>query len=102
MAAKKDGGVVYCQRWVESERGWGVRPDGCSIHRTLADLKKFVEAYWKDMPVDAPDEYSRPEGEPIQVNVTESVYKPLRRKGSQRYWAGTYSIDGARNFKKVR
>ena len=22
----------YFQRWEESERGWGVRPDGCSLH----------------------------------------------------------------------
>ena len=37
---------VVCQYWEESERGWGVRPDGCSLHLTEADRKQFIKEYW--------------------------------------------------------
>ena len=36
---------VYLQHWEESERGWGIRPDGCSLHLTLEDRKKYIEKY---------------------------------------------------------
>lgn len=66
--------VVVRQDWLESERGWGIRPDGYSLHRTKADLDAFVRAYWQDMPDEVPDEYSRPCGEPYLVDVDESTY----------------------------
>jgi hypothetical protein len=34
--------VVY-QSWLESERGWGVRPDGYSLHLSLGDRKRFID-----------------------------------------------------------
>lgn len=57
---------VVVQLWEESERGWGVRPDGYSIHRTQADRAAYVEGYmtrqqaWLGDAV--PDEYTRPAG----------------------------------------
>lgn len=46
--------------WVESERGWGTRPDGYSLHRTLSDAHKYIEKHWASLPDSAPDVYSRP------------------------------------------
>lgn len=52
--------IVICQQWEESEREWGTRPDGISIHKSLADHASFITEYWNKMPAKAPDEYSRP------------------------------------------
>mgnify|MGYP001573228924 CR=1 FL=1 len=65
--------------WEESERGWGTRPDGCSLHLTEEDYRKFVNMYWKGMPNEVPDEYSRPAGSPCEVKVSKRLYDEIRR-----------------------
>ena len=35
---------VYLQYWEESEKNWGVRPDGCSIHLTLDNHKDYIDS----------------------------------------------------------
>jgi hypothetical protein len=70
--------VVY-QPWLESERGWGQRPDGYSIHLTLGDCRRFIEEYWRTMPSGIPDEYSAPAGSPQERYVDESIYLKLQR-----------------------
>ena len=65
---------VLRQDWVESERGWGIRPDGYSLHLNSEDLDKFVRQYWSRMPDQVPDEYSRPSGEPVWVEVDGNKY----------------------------
>ena len=83
--------IVYFQFWWETERGWGERPDGYSLHLTVQDHKEWIRAYWKRMPDrvngEAPDEYSYPcgmgydrmKGDPIQVEINEKspLYKQL-------------------------
>lgn len=64
-------GTVVIQTWMESERGWGVRPDGYSLHRTNADLEAYVKKYWDGMPDKAPAEYSRPAGDPKLIDLGE-------------------------------
>jgi len=76
-----DEKVVIRQDWEESERGWGVRPDGCSLHLSQADCERFINQYWDRMPDYAPDEYERPSGQPYQAKVTEEVY--ARISGSE-------------------
>ncbi len=66
---------VVCQKWVESERGWGCRPDGSSLHLTKKDAEKYIVNYWKEMPKEVPDEYSRPSGEPFLITVNEEIYE---------------------------
>lgn len=66
---------VIIQEWTESERGWGTRPDGCTIHKTISDRHEFVKKYWSKMPKEIPDEYSRPEGEPREVVISDELYK---------------------------
>lgn len=36
--------------WIESEAGWGQRPDGASLHLTQEDADAYVRAYWDSMP----------------------------------------------------
>jgi hypothetical protein len=72
---------VYCQLWEESEKGWGVRPDGYSLHLTADDAKAFVEAYWKEQKKrspEVPDEYSRPCGEPYVTEVNRAIHQQVK------------------------
>lgn len=70
--------VVIVQEWLESEFGWGQRPDGYSLHLTTEDLKAFLEEYWAEMPKEVPDEYSRPDGSPYCAEVEEKVYLEVK------------------------
>lgn len=70
---------VVRQEWLESERGWGVRPDGYSLHRTPDDCVRYIKEYWAAMPDEVPDEYSRPDGSPQIVCVDEKTYQQVCR-----------------------
>ena len=54
--------VVYVLPWTESERGWGVRPGGVSIHFSREAVEQYVKDHekWqlKTYGANAPDEYS--------------------------------------------
>jgi len=73
--------TVIAQDWEESEAGWGVRPDGFTLHLTLDDHKAFVEAFWKRQRAAlgerTPPEYTRTSGEPKLVEVNEKIYRKL-------------------------
>jgi fructose-1,6-bisphosphatase/inositol monophosphatase family enzyme len=76
--------------WTESESGWGIRPDGCSLHKTENDAKLFVKEYWKRMPAETPDEYSFPDSEPRTVQVSDKLYQRVEeRKHGIRLFAGS-------------
>ena len=80
--------IVVCQYWDESERGWGVRPDGFSLHRTMADLDAFVKEHNDRLPTDyIPDEYTRVSGEPKALDVPKSIAKAI--KGNGKWFIGT-------------
>lgn len=64
---------VVVQKWEETERGWGSRPDGYSIHPSEEARVRYVTAYWKNMPDDVPDEYSRPRGTPYEAEIEVEV-----------------------------
>jgi hypothetical protein len=58
---------LWVQKWEESERGWGTRPDGYTLHAT----KEHVDHFLKDMRKRemegmsqnyVPESYSRPDG----------------------------------------
>lgn len=69
---------VYCQEWIESERGWGLRPDGYSLHLEVADVNAYVDLYWARMPAHTPDEYSYPAGTPTIITVDTETYNKIR------------------------
>lgn len=70
---------VWCQGWEESERGWGTRPDGYSLHLTQEDVKLYIKAYADSLPPEVPDEYSRPAGSPYETFVSASTYRRIQR-----------------------
>lgn len=78
--------IVVVQRWEESERGWGVRPDGYSIHPDIDALTQFQKEYWATMPDETPDEYSRISGYPYYAEVDVN----FDGKSGIRYWDNKY------------
>jgi len=77
---------VIMQLWEESERGWGVRPDGCSLHLSVTDRKDFIDKIYKsrqDMN-NVPDEYDRVSGDEMEVFVEDSLFELIKVKGTVR------------------
>ncbi|QQG45187.1 MAG: hypothetical protein HYW89_04285 [Candidatus Sungiibacteriota bacterium] len=85
---------VVCQKWLESERGWGTRPDGYSLHLTDKEREQFIKEYWDRMPDQAPDEYSRDDGDPYVCEVSEAIFKKIKEsRNGIRCW-GTAPYPG--------
>lgn len=79
--------IAVCQPWLESERGWGQRPDGFSLHQTQEHCTAYIKAYWDDQPKGpAPDEYSRPDGNAYLVKVSDELFKKLKKHKGCRYF----------------
>ncbi len=51
---------AYAMQWDEKESGWGIRPDGWSLHLSAADYESYLARYWAAVPKPLPREYSRP------------------------------------------
>ena len=82
---------VFYETWTESERGWGTRPDGCSLHIDKAERDRYVKEYWDKQPSgEPPDEYSRPDGggEYIEIPDDHPVAIELNKKESLRFYQG--------------
>jgi hypothetical protein len=80
---------VLVQKWDESERGWGVRPDGFSLHLDKNDLTAYIKRHWDGMPDLPPPEYSRPSGVPYMTGVSDAVVAQIRATKDglgMRYW----------------
>lgn len=70
--------TIYLQFWEESERGWGVRPDGASIHINIQSHKNYINEIYSDRNLNQiPNEYERAVGTPIEVIATDSIYELL-------------------------
>lgn len=83
--------TVVCQEWLETERGWGQRPDGASLHMTNQDRDTYIKEYWDTMPDDVPDEYSRPAGSPALIEVDDDTYDKVKQsKNGIRLWSDAY------------
>lgn len=104
MAAEKADDAEKAKRpvilvtWTESERGWGHRPDGFSLHATKGVRDAYIKAYWDDQPDRvggaAPDEYSSPDGNGTIIEVDEDIYrKVMMGKGSEQGSFRSYDRD---------
>jgi len=69
------------QFWEESERGWGTRPDGCSVHLNRVDLNIYVQNIYKNRLDEVPDEYDRIVGDPIECFISDQLYDKLKQIG---------------------
>jgi hypothetical protein len=80
---------VIRQNWLESERGWGTRPDGYSLHLTKEHRNAYISAYWDGMPKIRPNEYSRPSGDPyldlVDDETFDEVFAAAYAFGIRRY-----------------
>ncbi len=101
--------TVLYQEWEESERGWGVRPDGFSLHVDRAHRDAFVTSYQKrqheyfvssGMSEDSvPDEYTRISGEPIAINIPAKILTQLDKLGGNyRGFDRNIGVDAAHNL----
>ena len=95
---------VIVQKWEESERGWGTRPDGYSLHLTKADRVAFIEAYWRRMPDEVQDEYSRASGSPYSAEVDEATFARVKagKRGIREFnnnYPGNQGKDGWKNVR---
>lgn len=80
---KKQEYTVVCQRWIESESGWGQSDDGYSLHLDENARQSFVQEYWNGMPSRSqgvPEVYSRPGGDPYFVKVDKKTYDKVKEK----------------------
>lgn len=90
--------IAYIQIWEESERGWGTRPDGYSLHFTVADAHNFRVRFLQDQvkwfesqgELGVPDEYTRPYGEPYPVSVDKELYEQLAKDKDVRFHDNNY------------
>ncbi len=96
--------VVLVQKWEESERGWGTRPNGYSLHLTELGRTAYIKAYWDGMPDHVPAEYSRPDGKPYQAEVGDAVFVEIKQsQNGTRYYnqpPGSGGLDGWIPFKQ--
>lgn len=73
---------VVLQEWLESERGWGKRPDGYSVHLSMEDCKAYIkedstEERKRNPSGDVPNCYSRSCGNPTVRDVEKHVIDKL-------------------------
>lgn len=70
---------AYLQYWEESERGWGIRPDGCSLHVDLQSHSEYLKGIYfeRTFHQHVPNEYDRSVGQPIVVGVNDNLYQKL-------------------------
>jgi hypothetical protein len=105
MAAKKKAPAkpkvakkhpIVVQEWEESERGWGVRPDGASLHLTESDRAAYVKDFWdrekqRNPSSTVPDEYSRTSGSPFVMDVDTKTYNQIKKsKNGVMLWQSEY------------
>lgn len=69
---------LVLQYWTETERGWGQRPDGISLHFNQEDRDQYIKDYWERQPDRingrAPDEYTFPDGDCVRVEVLDVLF----------------------------
>lgn len=70
--------TAYLQYWEESERGFGVRPDGCSLHLTMENRISYIKNIYDKRDVNnVPNEYDKYVGNPLEVLVSDNIYNEL-------------------------
>lgn len=73
--------MVYIQLWAYSEIDCLI-PDGCSIHKSLDDLERYVSNIYKGREgLSVPESYERTLGIPIPVLIKDGVYNSLLNDG---------------------
>lgn len=105
--------TLYFMDWLETEAGWGIRPDGYSLHMTVEGYKAWLDAYWAREteynrkanteagrpPGAVPAEYSRPSWDaPKLVRVPKKVYEQVKEKGDVRGYERGVHMDASQTL----
>ena len=77
---------VILQIWEESERGWGTRPDGCSMHIDLKERENYIQTIYDSRKSDEsiPNEYDRIVGEGVEAFIEDALFKLVEKDKSIR------------------
>lgn len=76
---------VLVQEWMESEAGWGKRPDGFSIHFSQEQRDDYITEYWEKenarniADANVPDEYSYETGSPFWAEIIDDSEEMVKR-----------------------
>jgi hypothetical protein len=75
---------VVLQLWEQSERNWGVRPDGCTLHSNVIECRNYINKIYETRQdnTDIPDEYERICGEPLYVQVDSDLFEMIQNEKS--------------------
>lgn len=87
MGQRETQKTVFIQNWEESERGWGTRPDGFTVHTSFQQLTDYVSWYNKTFNnlSEAPDEYTRTSGKPIEVEVSKELFEKIEQHAARKH-----------------
>jgi len=96
------------QYWEESEEGWGMRPDGATLHKSLEDCQAYIKHYWtvvlkRNRGKGVPHEYSRPAGIPSEIMIPTAIYKKIESNGvrlDEDFFKG-YEVESCQVLKKI-
>ena len=76
---------VILQIWEESERGFGSRLDGCSIHLDSNERNNYINMIYTNRESNTiPDEYDRIVGDGIEVFIEDSLFNIIKKDKSVR------------------
>jgi len=91
----------YFQRWEESERGWGVRPDGCSIHLSEDFHKKYLNEIYniRQGELLVPYEYERITGPLMECFISDTLFELVKGKTSLRLME--YEMNNLINIEEI-
>jgi len=95
---------VICQKWSESESGWGQRPDGYSLHLTEEDRERFVKEYWDSMPDRSegiPDCYTFPDGTAYTCAVDDDIFAGVQARDCGLRCSGPHPAGGKDGWLRV-
>lgn len=95
---------IICQKWEESESGWGSRPDGYSLHVDDAARQRFVKdaierqhKYFLSIGMkegQVPHTYTREDGTPYEAEVTQAIYDEVAASGDGKRYTGSAPYGG--------
>lgn len=89
---------VWAVQWEESESGWGVRPDGFTLHVSLENAQEYIKEITAERSKDyaeterVPHSYSRVDGEPFKVSVTREVHQKIKEAKSGFLWGSPSGV----------
>ena len=92
--------TIYIQHWTESERGWGQRPDGISIHASVVDRDAFINEYTAKVnnKTSVPDDYSFASGNPKVAQIDSELLESI---GLDRFLSDQWLRENIANGKVV-